>query len=136
MKIKREALITILQNRLRAWEDDRKQRYNTAVKDWQAAEREYDKRTANVWLDFAATIQRKIGEGKLVAREDIPKEIKTNGSWTGLELFDKKKPTPPTPRDEETQLLRLIEILKNSTDDEVSTYALEKLGFPLGRVLK
>lgn len=137
MKIKRQALIEILQRRLLEWENDREQRYNKAVKEWQAAEREYDKRTANVWLDFAATIQRKISAGKLVTRDDIPEEIKSSGSWTGLlEFFDKKKPMTPTPRAEEELLRRLIEILKNSTDVEVSTYALEKMGFPLGRVIK
>lgn len=136
MKIKREALIGLIQKRVQAWETDREQRYQKALNDWRDAEIEYDKRTANAWLDFADIIRRKIGDGKLITRDDIPREIKSHGSWSGLEIFDKKKPASPTPREEETQLLRLIEILKNSTDDEVSTYALEKLGFPIGRVLK
>lgn len=136
MKIKRQALIEIIQRRLREVEDDREKRYNNAVKAWQDVEREYDKRTANAWLEFAVTIQEKVGSGELITREDIPKEIKSNGAWSGLDIFDKKKPTPPTPREEERHLHLLVEFLKNSTDIEVSTHSLEKSGFPLGRVLK
>lgn len=136
MKINRQALIEIVKTRLNEWEIDRERRHEQAVREWTTAKLTYDKHTANAWLEFAITIQRRISEGKLITRDDIPKEIKTRGSWTSLKIFDEKRPLLPTPSDNERQLRRLIELLKNSVDEEVSTYSLEKLGFHLGRVLK
>lgn len=136
MKIKRQALIEIIQRRLCEVEDDREKRYVQAVKDWQTAENKYVEQTANAWLDFSRVIQDKVGRGELLTRDDIPATIKISSSWNGLEFFDKKKPLPPTPHEVETHLRRLVELLKNSTDIEVSTHALEKAGFPIGRVLK
>jgi len=34
------------------------------------------------------------------------------------------------------RLRALINVLNKTTDEEISTYSLEKMGFPLGRVLK
>lgn len=136
MKIKRQALIEIIERRLREIEDDREKRYVRAVKDWQTAENEYVERTANAWIDFSRTIQDKIGRGELLTQDDIPQMIKNTGTWPGLKFFDSRKPISPTPHETETHLRRLVELLKNSTDIEVSTHALEKAGFPIGRVLK
>ena len=98
-------------------------------------EREYVRVTHDAWKTFADRITVILENGGVPTRDDIPKAIHS-GNLSSLKFFEKRKPLAPTPSEEELQLRRLITILKNSTDIEVSTYALEKMGFPLGRVIK
>lgn len=136
MKIKRQLLIETLQTRLDEREKLRLNRHTAAVNSYNAEERRYAESTHEAWKSFADRIHYVLGRGGLVTPEDIPKAISDGSLRGGLKFFRKGEPLPPTPTEEELLLRRLIEILKNSTDVEVSTYALEKMGFPLGRVLK
>ena len=136
MKIKRQSLIEILQTRLDEREKYRLSRHASALQSHDEAEREYAHSTYEAWGEFAHQILKTLERGGLPAPSDIPKAISDGSLRGGLKFFNKNKPLLPTASEEELLLRRLITILKNSTDVEVSTYALEKMGFPLGRIIK
>lgn len=134
MKVNRVALINILQKRLDALERRAAERFMIGLEKHAERERKYYDETLDAWREFARTITDRVDEkGGFVQSSDIPQRIRSG--LGGLFFFTDKKPDAPTATHSERQLARLIEILKNSSDDEVSTYALEKMGFPIGRVL-
>lgn len=136
MKIKRQSLIELLQTRLDEREKYRLNRHANALQSHDEAEVEYVTQTHAAWLDFAEQIRTTVMNGGIPRPSDIPKAISDGSLRGGLKFFSKNPPLLPTASEEELNLRRLIEVLKNSTDDEVSTYALEKMGFTLGRILK
>lgn len=135
MKINRVELIQILEKHIKTSQDDRQKRYENAVREWEQAAEKHFARTSEAWYDFAEVIRRKIAISENVTPDDVPKDIKS-GSY-GINFFTaKRKPLDPTPTEQERQITTLINVLKQTTDDQVSTYSIEKMGFSLGRILK
>lgn len=136
MKINRTELIQILENHVKTAQYDRQRRHENAVREWEQSAEKHFARTNEAWYEFADVIRTKIAAGKNIVRTDVPKSIKS-GSYDLL-FFDntKRKPIEPTPTEQERQIMTLINMLKQTSDEHVSTYSIEKMGFSLGRILK
>ena len=135
MKINRLKLIEIIKTKLDTIEADRLRRYELAVQVHRDAERKYFEDTRADWATFAQTIERTLSQGKIMRASSMPSGLQSRMS-SSMRFFDGKPPVAPQPHEQEAQLRTLISVLEQSSDEEVSTHALEKIGFPLGRILK
>lgn len=138
MKIKRQELIKIIEQRLAGAEKFRHDQHEKLVTKYDEALAEYTVRTHDAWLDFARAVFKRVEQHGVVVADDIPRPIRAGGlGGGGLRLFDDRPPRKRNDITPEERLLRtLLEVLKQTTDETVSTHALEKMGFPLGRVLR
>jgi len=135
VKINRLELIEILEERISKSQTERQRRYEKAVQEYEAAEAEYFNRTRDAWMAFATTITEKIVKKEIIRQSDIPRALAH--SWSSINVFEKTRPVAPVAESEfEAHLRALINVLNKTTDKEISTYSLEKMGFPLRRVLK
>lgn len=137
MKINRLELIQILKKRVEDAEAARDKTHREALTDYENAVEKYFTDTAKAWLDFSELIKRSVSNNTvtMLNRDSIPKPLRTRFSGE-LRFFENKLPKKADMGETESQLRRLIEILESSSDEQVSTYSLEKLGFPIGRVLR
>jgi hypothetical protein len=102
----------------------------------QSDERErYRVATQVAWRTFAQRIIERVNADEAVTSADVPRALTDGGRRTyGISLYhDIDEPRRANPRT--ADLRRLRELLQASLDEEISTYALEKQGFSLGRVL-
>lgn len=135
VKINRLKLIDILQQRIVDMEKHQQDRYARAYADWNDARRAYFDQTEAAWIEFSDIIHRKISQMEIITINDIPIELRSR-SWGTITLFDVKQPNEPSPDVRIVQLNTLINVLLETSNDEVSTYSLEKMGFKLGSILR
>lgn len=136
MKINREKLISLIDTEIERLKQLTADSYARRIKDAEREVATYVKNTSAGWEEFAQRIMTAVAAGNPVTSDLIPPTIKERGSRTYVRAFEVQVIRPGEMPPQVNELEMLKKILEASTDDEVSTYALEKQGFPLGRVLK
>jgi hypothetical protein len=90
---------------------------------------EHVEATSAAWQTLAATIRKRVSKGLPVTDEDIPTELR-NGRGGYVRTFSDREPGE---RVANTQALTtLLDLLKASTDDEVTDTSLQRMGFRMG----
>lgn len=133
MKIKRIQLIALVNKRITEVEADNARR---ASDDENRRERQriaYVSDTSEHWEEFARRILDTVIDDKPITNNLVPRQIKGHYS-DGLRFWDPRVPalSLTSTRDLKT----LLTFLEVTVDDEINTTALERQGFPLGKVLR
>lgn len=141
MKINRLKLIALIDAEITRLNDRADERLQQDLREAERRRDAYFRRTCEAWGVFAQRINQALVAGNPVTTELIPTEIGNGhsnafGGRSGFRYIEVWMPetvnrqTPNT-----TALEKLRAVLELSSDEEVSTYGLEKQGFPLGRTL-
>lgn len=135
MKINRLKLIDLVKVEIaRRVELTDKENAQRAEK-WARELEEYEAQTTDAWKEFGNTIIRAVRRGEVLSVESVPPILRKTKWNTGVELRFASD-TPPLPISPNVRHLNaLLSLLESSDDDVVSTYSLEKSGFPLGQRL-
>lgn len=139
MKIKREKLLEIVrQQKLKMItdQDERAERYRERI----VRERsDYIAQTRDLWSGFAHAIYDAVNRREPITYELVPEGLRTTRYDGYLRFYDVPKVKAEMSVTESKNyrtLTALEQILQNVTDDEVSTYALEKMGVSLAGLIK
>jgi hypothetical protein len=134
MKINRLQLIGLVNDEITRREKKAAEWNAKRLEHRTAAQLTYRTETEDAWERFAQRILRRIENGDVVTADDRPAELR---GWSTEsvrfwreETLNWNQPITANVGD----LVHLRRVLEASADDEVSTYALQKQGFSLGRV--
>jgi hypothetical protein len=143
MKINRLQLITIIQSEITRLQDRARARHDAHREREDTAAQRYVEETREGWREFTLRIRNRVNDGLPVTYDDVPEALRARGViMRGIRFFDNRPADVPVPAifNPDTvpgvpPLTTLRGVLAASDDDDVSTYALEKMGFPLGKTL-
>lgn len=134
MKIKREVLVETLEAEVRRLENDHAARVRRDADDALARRAAYVRRTGDAWGAFAKVAARRARNGEPVTIDDVPEALLDGARSSYVAVWRERQPKHG-PADEELprvrQLRLLVQLLKASEDEYVSTYDLEKQGVSL-----
>lgn len=141
MKINRVKLIALIDAEITRLNDQADELFSRNTAEAERRRDVYVRTTSAAWQEFAQRINVAVADGKPVTVDLLPQSLGGGGqshvfgrsSVKYLEVWQPeivKRQEPNT-----TALRKLRDVLLLSDDDEVSTYGLEKQGFPLGRTL-
>lgn len=131
MKIRRSSLIELVEKEIERLRDAAFQRAARSLERRREEETAYLERTRPAWLALAGNIAVALRENRPVLLEDVPRELR--GYRDEIAVYRRRE--ADSPEANTTHLETLLDVLRASDDDEVSTYGLEKMGFALGRTL-
>lgn len=134
MKIARAQLMQLVKDEIKECEKHRAERDALAREKHRKNEQAYIERYAVAWQSFIDNVQMCLSTGKPITTNDVPLALRDYRSHP--ELFTPSKCAAMAPSPREVELHGLLKILDAVLDNEVSTYALEKMGFRMGRMLK
>lgn len=134
MKISRGQLITLINVELASLATRRERSDESTRESYRRAAETYVGSYAEEWYEFAQTIRERIAQRLPITKAEIPTRLREYGDR--LNLFGQSVPTPMRPFEREDELRSLLKMLETVVDDEISTHALEKMGFRMGRLLK
>lgn len=128
MKFNRTDLITRVEAAITAQQKHAEERTAKALQQHLDRRAEYLNHTRDAWKQFADTIRARLRADKPITRADIPRDL-ADGRYAGgyVATWDDKPPTTYTA--DTTALEQLLVLLHAATDDEISTSALERMGF-------
>lgn len=128
MRFNRADLIKRIQEEI-VRREDRAVRLNREAAEKHAEKRtQYLDRTTDAWRELADTIRRRIRTKTPVVGSDIPVALRNGYSGGGhIETWRDTEPTSHAPDVE--PLTTLLHLLQSCTEDEISTNALQRLGF-------
>lgn len=133
MKIKRTRLIELVNKRIAEIETDNARRKLVDEENRERQRLAYIGETSEHWEEFARRILDTVIDDKPVTTELVPRRLK--GHYVeGLRFWDDRRPAPAMASTRD--LRTLAAFLEVALDDEINTTALERQGFPLGKVLR
>lgn len=133
MKIKKSELLRLIDDKLRKLETERLARDKIKYDEYRDACQHYVNTKHSAWAEFAHTIQNLIKLREPIQHSAVPQELR---SMFGLTFFETKEPKLLTPSTVETDLRNMRDFLHLVEDDEISTYALQKMGFSAANLFK
>lgn len=136
MKISRQKLITLIDKEITRLQQIVTDNHNQKVRDATRQATEYTERTSAAWELFAQRIGVALVSGNPVTSDLVPPELRDRYDKSHVRVFETRVISQAAQHPRVVELNTLKNVLEASTDEEISTYALEKQGFPLGRVLK
>lgn len=133
VKIKRQKLIDLLKVEIHRREVAAKEQHEKSVTRQREDTNAYVRRTADAWQTFARSITVAVGGREPVTWDDVPHELRSYRDG----YVEVHRPRPVDANvDDADQLRALLAVLEATEDEVISTYALEKMGFVLGRTLR
>jgi hypothetical protein len=133
MKLKRAEFISALENEIFRRQEDAKRRTHEALERHRQAGSDWRDKYSRAWHMFGVAIVKTTEVDGVVTWDMVPEELRNFSHQ--LEFFTLGDPPDEYVADvrELQELRKLVDI---STDEEVSTYALEKMGFRIANIFK
>lgn len=89
---------------------------------------EYVERTSDAWSRLATTIRARLRAGRPITGDDIPVELRDG--WHGGDRIDTWRGKGPAVQTANVDALTtLLHLLEATTDEEITTASLERVGF-------
>jgi hypothetical protein len=98
--------------------------------------REFLEKTAPAWTALADRIRLRVRKGQPITTDDFPQELRADGYVRRVCLVTWDDQPPGERVAEVAELTALLNVLEAATDDEVSTAALERMGFHTSRLFR
>lgn len=101
------------------------------------AETDYVLEQAENWRKFADTIRLRLRRGQAITIEDVPGDLRQATGWgRSVKLFE-----PVTVKQSDyvpatNRLVRLVAVLETSSDEEISTTSLDRMGVNLRELFR
>jgi hypothetical protein len=129
VKFTRTDLISRLEAEIQRRQNDAADRNAKNTATFEERRAAYLERTTEPWREFMNTIRRRLNKGEPITSDDIPNALK--GSYTGghVAVFSNTPPDQYEPH--VVHLHTLMELLRATTDEEISTASLERMGLRL-----
>jgi hypothetical protein len=129
VKFTRTDLINRLETEIQRRLDQAADRHAKSTAAFEERRAAYLDRTAEPWREFMNTIRRQLRAGEPITSDDIPNALK--GSYTGGHVAVFNDTRPDQAEAHVAPLHTLMELLRATSDDEISTTALERMGLRL-----
>lgn len=133
MKIKREGLLTLVREEIDRLEAEERRRQEREAYRADEARECYVRATTEHWRTLANRLRRAVTAGHAVTYDLVPEQLRSRHGDT-LPFYRPSREVQP--REVGAELRTLLRVLEVVEDEYVTTTALERNGFTLGRVLR
>lgn len=127
MKFHRTDLIVRVEAAIAAKKKAADERNAKAAADYEAKLARWIAETSDAWKQLADTIRVRLRAGKPMTAGDIPRRLRDGWSGSHITTWNISRDAPYVA--DVAALEQLLVLLSVATDDEVTTSALERMGF-------